>query len=335
MPDLHAHRMTTVAADSATDVTTGSATDAPMGAVPAGDHEHASHRHHPGDPRAHAHSGATHGPLSLADRHDHEAQTYDAMAEDLLANWRDADYAVDPARLPFANREHVDFLTAAVARLGPLAGRRVLEVGVGGGSLAVWLALQGAQVVGIDVSAGILQVAERRAAVNGVADRVHLVHSPVENFDPAEHGLATGGFDAIIGNNVVHHFDRELALANLGRLLRPGAVAVFCEPVLFLPEWTRRVRNSAWVTRRFPMHTHSPDERSLGTEDITAMRRWFRHVDLTPFQLLCRLQNFVELSDPAWRRLESVDRILLQRIPTTRRLCRFVVVTLALPTEGV
>lgn len=295
------------------------------------------HGHHH-DPDRHHHepdAAARSGPLTLADRHEHEAQTYDAMAQGLLDRWDDADYLVDPQRLPFANREHVDFLTDAVSKLGPLAGRRVLEVGVGGGSLAVWLAQQGADVVGIDVSGGILQVAARRAEVNGVADRVHLVHCPVESFDPSGHPLAAGGFDAIIGNNVVHHFDRELALATIGRLLRPAAVAVFCEPVLFLPSWTRRVRNSRVVTRRFPPHTHSPDEQSLGAADIEAMRRWFGSVEITPFQLLCRLQNFVELTDPAWRRLEATDRIVLRRIPATRRLCRFVVVTLALPTEGV
>ena len=294
-------------------------------------HPHGLDPHRPEHAHGHEHA---HRVLTLDERHDHEAQTYDEMARTLLAQWCDEDYLVSPDQIPFANREHVDFLTDAVQRLGPLAGRRILEVGVGGGSLAVWLALQGAEVVGIDVSSGILAVAERRAQVNGVADRVSLVHSPVESFDPAEPGLAAGGFDAIIGNNVVHHFDRDLALANLGRLLRPGAVAVFCEPVLFLPEWTRRVRNSRLVTRRFPMHTHSPDERSLGADDFATMRRWFARVEWTPYQVLCRLQNFVELTDPMWHRLESIDRMLLRRIPAARRVCRLAVVTLALPTKG-
>ncbi|QTE31640.1 methyltransferase domain-containing protein [Pengzhenrongella sicca] len=253
------------------------------------------------------------------------------MAAELLAAWSDADYVVDPRRIPFANREHVDFLTDAVARLGPLDGRRVLEVGAGGGSLAVWLAQQGAEVVGIDVSPGILDVARRRAALNGVADRVRFVRAPIEGFDPRAAGLAVEEFDAIIGNNVVHHFDRALALRSIGELLAPGGVAVFCEPVLFLPEWTRRARNSRLVTRRFPLHTHSPDERSLDGHDLDVMRRWFGRVEWTPYQVLCRLQNFVELSDGAWHRLESVDRALLRRLPAARHVCRLAVITLADP----
>jgi 2-polyprenyl-3-methyl-5-hydroxy-6-metoxy-1,4-benzoquinol methylase len=257
------------------------------------------------------------------------------MSEEILATWGEEDYRVDPARIPFANREHVEFLTDAVSRLGPLAGQRVLEVGAGGGSLAVWLAQQGAEVVGIDVSPGILEVARKRAAVNGVSDRVTFVCVPIEEFDPVAAGLGHDRYDAIIGNNVVHHFDRDLAMRSIGRLLAPGAVAVFCEPVLFLPEWTRTVRNSRLVTRRFPMHTHSPDERSLDGRDFTVMRRWFGRVDWVPYQVLCRVQNFVELSDRAWHRLEAVDRVILRRLPFTRRICRIAVITLGEPTEGV
>ncbi|MBM9469146.1 class I SAM-dependent methyltransferase [Nakamurella leprariae] len=288
--------------------------------------------HHTADHHAHAHH--QHGPaLTLADRHAHEAETYDAMAAGLLADWSDEAYRIDPAVIPFANREHVDYLTAAIDEIRPLAGKRILEVGAGSGSLAVWLALQGAEVVGIDVSGGILEVARRRAEVSGVADRVTFVHSPIESFDPAAAGLAIEQFDAIIGNNVVHHFDRDLAMAALGRMLAPGAVAVFCEPVLFVPDWLRRLRNSAPVTRRFPPHTHSPDERSLDKGDLALMQRWFRLVQWRPFQLLSRLQNFTELSDPVWHRLESIDRWVLRTVPSTRNVCRMVVVTLGLPRE--
>jgi 2-polyprenyl-3-methyl-5-hydroxy-6-metoxy-1,4-benzoquinol methylase len=289
------------------------------------DHHHHHHDHNNDHGHGHGHG------LTLADRHDHEAETYDAMAEWILATWTDDDYRIDPAHIPFANREHVDFLSDAIAQLGPLEGRRILEVGAGGGSLAVWLAQQGAEVVGIDVSGGILDVARRRAEVSGVADATTFVHAPIETFDPAAAGLDPAPFDAIIGNNVVHHFERDLAMANIGRLLAPGGVAVFCEPVLFVPEVVRAIRYSRPVAKRFPPHTHTPDERSLNEDDFAIMRSHFRHVAWKPFQLLCRVQNFVELSDPMWHRLEAIDRKLLASLPISRRACRMVVLTLGLP----
>ena len=271
------------------------------------------------------------GVLALADRHDHEAETYDAMSEWILATWTDDDYRIDGATIPFTNREHVDFLTCALDQIRPLAGKRILEVGAGGGSLAVWLAMQGAEVVGIDVSGGILEVARKRAELSGVSAETTFVHAPIETFDPAAEGLGDARFDAIIGNNVVHHFERDLAMKNLGRLLAPGGLAVFCEPVLFVPEVLRSIRYSKVVSKKFPPHTHTEDERSLNGGDFAIMRRHFRFVEWVPFQVLCRLQNFAELSDSTWNRFEAIDRRLLAKIPPTRAACRIAVITLGLP----
>ena len=215
------------------------------------------------------------------------------MAEQLLAEMSDEEFLVQADRIPFHNREHVDYLTFAIDQLRPLAGKRILEVGAGGGMLAVYLALQGADVTGIDVSAGILEVAAKRAEISGVADRTRFVHVPIEEFDDP-----SGSFDAVIGNNVVHHFERDLAMDNLARLIAPGGRATFCEPVLFVPEAVRTLRYSDPVAKRFPPHTHTPDERSLNQTDIAIVERYFGEVSWRPFQVLCRLQNFRELSDP-------------------------------------
>src|SRR6478752_3729222 len=98
------------------------------------------------DAHAHDHHGHDHGdgPLTLEDRHGHEAEIYDAMAAQMLAELADEDFLVQADRIPFHNREHVDYLTFAIDQLRPLAGKRILEVGAGGGMLAVYLALQGA-----------------------------------------------------------------------------------------------------------------------------------------------------------------------------------------------
>ena len=264
--------------------------------------------------------------LATEDRHAHEAEVYDAMAHDMLATLSDDELRVGADRIPFANREHVDYLTYAIRQLGHLGGKRILEVGVGGGSLAAYLALHGADVTGIDVSEGILEVAAKRADVSGVGGRVRLVQSPVEEFsDPLR-------FDAIIGNNVLHHFDLPVALPNLRSLLRPGAPAIFCEPVLFVPEILRTIRYSKLVSRRFPPHVHTPDERSLDKKTIALLRSSFDSVHWVPFHVTCRLQHFVELTDRTWNRLERFDRALLKSVPFTRHACRQVVLAMYMST---
>jgi SAM-dependent methyltransferase len=61
--------------------------------------------------------------------------------------------------------EDVPFYLHEVKRLG---GGPVLELGVGTGRIAVPVAAAGAQVTGVDISAGMLEVARERAALSGV-----------------------------------------------------------------------------------------------------------------------------------------------------------------------
>ena len=74
------------------------------------------------------------------------------------------------------------------AFLAPVAGRRVLDVGTGTGRAAIALAKRGAIVTGMDASAEMLQVAERRAREAGaevtfVRGDAHRLNSPDRSFD--------------------------------------------------------------------------------------------------------------------------------------------------------
>jgi 2-polyprenyl-3-methyl-5-hydroxy-6-metoxy-1,4-benzoquinol methylase len=253
-------------------------------------------------------------------RQQHEAEVYDARAADLSGTLHDADLKVDPTRPPYPNREHVEFLDFVFGRLGDPAGKRVLEVGCGSGNLSTYLALRGARAVGIDVSDGMLALARRRAEVNGVSDRVELVGMPIEDLDHPD-----GSYDAVIANQVLHHLDLPRAMPNIARLIGASGVALFVEPVLFLPEWVRTVRYSGIVTRVFPARTDTPDERSIDGRDLAGIRSAFGASEVHPFQLTTRLQNFVELSDRTFARLEALDRKLLAHVPGATRLTRYVV----------
>ncbi len=264
----------------------------------------------------------------LDTRQQNEAAVYDARAKSVLATVTDTDLLVASEHPPYPNREHVEFLDFVFDRIGPLDGVRALEVGCGSGTLSAYLARRGALATGVDVSVGMLELAAKRAATNGVADRVTLVASPIESLD-----LPDGSFDVVFANQVLHHLDLPRAMPNIRRLLAPGGQAIFVEPVLFVPEWMRSVRYSRPVTRFFPSRADTPDERSLDLTDIKAIRSVFDRSELREFQFLTRLQNFVHLSDAWFARLERYDRVLLRRVPPTRRWCRYVVLVLhATPT---
>ncbi len=276
-------------------------------------------------PQGHAHDHAhDHG---LSERQRIEAAVYDERVRATLAAIPDEELVVSADAPPYPNREHVDFLDFALGRMGPLEGARILEVGSGTGALSAYLALRGARVSGIDVSLETVRLAERRARVNGVSDRTDFRAVPIERLDDPD-----GTYDAIIGNQVLHHFELDEAMPNIGRLLRPGGRALFCEPVMLLPDWLRSVRGSRLVTRFIPRRVDTPTERSVSPRDVRAIRRTFPGVRLHPFQLVARLQNFTDLSDGVFATLERIDRVLL-RIPPLRGLCRFVVFEVAANTE--
>jgi SAM-dependent methyltransferase len=112
-------------------------------------------------------------------------------------------------------RRHTEVLQGAVA----LAGRRVVDVGCGGGALARWLAGQGAAVVGVDTQLR----AARAARANGVA-------AAVASADALP--LAAGAVDVVVVFNSLHHFpEPAAALAEARRVLAPAGVVYIAEPL--------------------------------------------------------------------------------------------------------
>ncbi len=112
------------------------------------------------------------------------------------------------------------------AQLRP--GERVLDVGCGFGTSTLQAADRVApsgRVVGVDISAAMLQTARQRIAAEGV-DNVELLHADTQTY-PFE----TGSFDVVISRFGMMFFeDPQAAFANLARALRPEGRLVFVCP---------------------------------------------------------------------------------------------------------
>ncbi|HEX5494578.1 MAG TPA: class I SAM-dependent methyltransferase [Mycobacteriales bacterium] len=106
--------------------------------------------------------------------------------------------------------------------LGPVAGRRVLEVGCGAAMCARWLATRGARVTAMDLSAGMLAHARSGAARSGVS--IPLVQADAERlpFADGAFDLACSAFGA-----VPFVADSGRVMAEVARVLRPGGRWVF------------------------------------------------------------------------------------------------------------
>jgi 2-polyprenyl-3-methyl-5-hydroxy-6-metoxy-1,4-benzoquinol methylase len=134
--------------------------------------------------------------------------------------------------------------------IGPLQGRRVLDVGTGDGTYAIEAAAHGAIVTAIDVEPEMLNAARSRATSRGVEVTLQQGHAEKLPFDDAS-------FDVVIAVTVLCFVaDVELAAHEMARVLVPGGCLVLGELGRF-SVWAseRRVRGwlgaSTWRRARF------------------------------------------------------------------------------------
>jgi SAM-dependent methyltransferase len=154
--------------------------------------------------------------------------------------------------------------------LGDLRGKSVLELGTGLGEAATWFALRGARVIATDLSGGMLQLASAVAARHGTAiESVQM--------DGAVLALADASVDVVYGANVLHHVDQAQCLREVHRVLRPGGIAAFWDPLRYNP-----VIN---VYRHMATDVRTVDEHPLGRGDLKLLRRTFTRVDARFFWL--------------------------------------------------
>ncbi|AGA34742.1 Phosphatidylethanolamine N-methyltransferase [Thioalkalivibrio nitratireducens DSM 14787] len=105
----------------------------------------------------------------------------------------------------------------ALDTLAPVSGKRVLEVGVGTG-ISLPFYCTDAEVVGIDISREMLEVARRRVSDQGCPAVIGLAEMNAERL-----GFADDSFDAVVAMYVASVVPNpEQLFAEMWRVCRPG-----------------------------------------------------------------------------------------------------------------
>jgi 2-polyprenyl-6-hydroxyphenyl methylase/3-demethylubiquinone-9 3-methyltransferase len=164
----------------------------------------------------------------------------------LLANqWWDEE---SPFRdLLHLNEPRFQFFDAFV---GGWAGKRVLDLGCGGGFTAEELARRGAAVVGVDPAAELLDVARNHAEQSSL--QVDYRHGTGEQI-PAD----AESFDIVVCVDVLEHVaDLPRVLTEVRRVLKPNGLFLYDTinrtPFSFL--WM--IVALEWISGRIPRGTH-------------------------------------------------------------------------------
>lgn len=110
----------------------------------------------------------------------------------------------------------LDFALQAVARLGPLRGRDILEVAAGPGGAALAMARRGATVTAIDTSPAMVARIERRAATENLDLKAAVM-------DGTNLAFADESFDGALSVfGVILFPDAVRGLTEMRRVVRPG-----------------------------------------------------------------------------------------------------------------
>lgn len=171
-----------------------------------------------------------------------------------------------------------------------LDGRRVLDVGCGGGLLAEGLARAGAQVTGIDLAPAMIEVARLHAREQGLD-----IDYRSESVESVAHTRA-GSFDVVTCMEMLEHVPQPDALvACFARLLRPGGALFVSTINRNLKSFALAIVGAEYVLNLVPRGTHEyerfirPSELASWARGAGLELREIAGLEFQPLTEQCRL----------------------------------------------
>ena len=185
-----------------------------------------------------------------------------AKFQTLAARWWDPDsefrplHQINPLRLNWIDRH------------GPLSGRKVLDVGCGGGILAESMALRGADVLGIDLASAPLKVAELHALESGAGVHYRRVAAEALAAEMPE------AFDTVTCMEMLEHVpDPESIVRSCAQLAKPGGWLFFSTINRNPKSFAFAIIGAEYMLRLLPRGTHEYSKFIRPSELAGAARR--------------------------------------------------------------
>ncbi len=170
-----------------------------------------------------------------------EINKFNVLAE----NWWDVQgpmkplHAINPLRMKFI-QEQID-----------LTGKRVLDVGCGGGILTESLAKIGAHASGLDLAVDAINVAQEHAKAQHLNIKYHCM--PIETF-AAQHAHT---FDVITCMEMLEHVpDPALIIKTCAQLLKPNGMIFLSTLNRNLKSFLLAIIGAEYLTNLVPKGTH-------------------------------------------------------------------------------
>lgn len=194
-----------------------------------------------------------------------------------------------------------------------------LDYGCGEGDGGLEVANIAKSVTGIDISHEAIKTANSR--LNRTKGQARFLVD-----DAHAMSFKDGSFDLVYGAGILHHLDYDRALAEIGRVVRPGGAILFSEPLGHNPLIN--------LYRKLTPAARSADEAPLTRNQVLAFARKFdaRHIRFYGLATLAAVPfRKTPVYKPIRTVLDAIDAVLL-RLPGVKWLAWFVILEGHRPT---
>ncbi len=173
-----------------------------------------------------------------------------AKFEKMAATWWDLNGDFKPIHQ--LNPLRVNYI---LQHTGGLAGKKVLDVGCGGGILSESLAKVGGKVTGIDMSSEPLAVARQHAGESQL--QIDYQQITIEEFLHQQQQTGAEKFDVITCMEMLEHVPDPLSIIrSCQQLLKPNGVLFLSTINRTLKAWALVVIGAEYVLKLLPQGTH-------------------------------------------------------------------------------
>jgi len=252
-----------------------------------------------------------------------EAEVFDQEAlhefrANSLEDIRDEDLLITKERISM----HLNFRSPpqnayryAIYQLRNLTGKTILDYCCGSGESAVIIAKKRPQFIeAFDISPSAVRLAERRMKINNVDQNVR-----VRKMSAYAMEYESNYFDVIYGNAVLHHLDMQVAMNEIVRVLKPGGMAIFCEPFSgsgILESIRKLVPIKGGI---------SPYERQLSFDDVKVVTRCFSSSHVHFFEVFSRADRIIT-NQLFCQKINWFDAKILEALKWVRKFARTIVI---------
>ena len=160
----------------------------------------------------------------------------------------------NPTRIAFIREKIINHFNISADEKKPFKNIKLLDIGCGGGLLCEPLARLGANMTGIDASSAAIAAARTHSKDS----ELDISYQEISAEDLADTGAL---FDVVYASEVIEHVaDRQLFLASMARLLKPGGVFVLTTINRSLPALAFAKFAMEYIVRIIPKGTHEFDK---------------------------------------------------------------------------